>query len=66
MIAETAFFDLDAPIARVCTEEVPIPYAKHLEYEALPQVEEIMAAVDSSLGFSNVAAAAATDGVADA
>ena len=36
-IVENAFYDLDAPIARVCTEEVPIPYAKHLEQAALPQ-----------------------------
>ena len=36
-IVENAFFDLDAPIARVCTAEVPIPYPKHLEDAALPQ-----------------------------
>ncbi|MCX7961477.1 MAG: alpha-ketoacid dehydrogenase subunit beta, partial [Burkholderiales bacterium] len=36
-IMEEAFYDLDAPVARVCTEEVPIPYAKHLEEAALPQ-----------------------------
>ena len=35
-IAEQGFYDLDAPIARVCTEEVPIPYPKHLEDAALP------------------------------
>jgi pyruvate dehydrogenase E1 component beta subunit len=29
-IMEQAFFDLDAPVARVCAEEVPIPYARHL------------------------------------
>jgi len=42
-IVEQAFFDLDAPIARVCTAEVPIPYPKHLEDAALPSVEEIVA-----------------------
>jgi len=36
-IMEGAFFDLDAPVARVCTAEVPIPYARHLEEAALPQ-----------------------------
>ncbi|MGZ4143508.1 MAG: transketolase C-terminal domain-containing protein, partial [Actinomycetota bacterium] len=46
-IAEHAFFELDAPVARVCTVEVPIPYAKHLEEAALPQVEKIMDAVRS-------------------
>ena len=34
---EGAFYDLDAPVARVCSAEVPIPYAKHLEQAALPQ-----------------------------
>ncbi len=49
-IVENAFFDLDAPIARVCTEEVPIPYAKHMEQAALPQPEEIVAAVQNLFG----------------
>jgi pyruvate dehydrogenase E1 component beta subunit len=44
-IAEQAFYDLDAPIARVCSAEVPIPYAKHLEEAALPQPAGICAAV---------------------
>ncbi len=44
-IAERALYDLDAPLARVCSEEVPIPYAKHLEDAALPQVDKIVAAV---------------------
>jgi pyruvate/2-oxoglutarate/acetoin dehydrogenase E1 component len=43
-IVEQAFFDLDAPIARVCSAEVPIPYPKHLEEAALPSVERIVAA----------------------
>lgn len=49
-IVEQVFFDLDAPIARVCTAEVPIPYAKHLEQAALPQAEKIIAAVHGLLG----------------
>ena len=44
-IVEQGFYDLDAPIARVCTEEVPIPYPKHLEDAALPGPERIVAAV---------------------
>jgi pyruvate dehydrogenase E1 component beta subunit len=44
-LMEQAFYDLDAPVARVCTAEVPIPYAKHLEDAALPQPERIAAAV---------------------
>jgi pyruvate dehydrogenase E1 component beta subunit len=44
-IVEQAFYDLDAPLARVCREEVPMPYPKHLEEAALPQPEKIVAAV---------------------
>jgi pyruvate/2-oxoglutarate/acetoin dehydrogenase E1 component len=39
---EEAFYDLDAPIARVCSAEVPIPYPKHLEDAAIPQVATIV------------------------
>lgn len=49
-ITEGAFFDLDAPPARVCSAEVPMPYAKHLEQAALPQPEGIIAAVKSLFG----------------
>lgn len=49
-IMENAFFELDAPVARVCSEEVPIPYAKHLEDAALPQADKIVAAVKEMLG----------------
>jgi pyruvate dehydrogenase E1 component beta subunit len=49
-IVEEAFYDLDAPLARVCSEEVPIPYPKHLEDAALPQPEKIVAAVRGVLG----------------
>lgn len=49
-IMERAFFDLDAPVQRVCSAEVPIPYAKHLEQAALPQPEKIVAAVREVMG----------------
>ncbi|WP_425004037.1 alpha-ketoacid dehydrogenase subunit beta [Mycolicibacterium sp. S3B2] len=49
-IVENAFFDLDAPIARVCSAEVPMPYAKHLEQAALPQRDDIVAAVRTTMG----------------
>ena len=42
-IVEEAFYDLDAPVARVCSREVPVPYAKHLEDAALPSVPAIVA-----------------------
>jgi pyruvate/2-oxoglutarate/acetoin dehydrogenase E1 component len=48
-IMEGAFDALDAPVARVCSEEVPMPYAKHLEDAALPQPEKIVAAVRAIL-----------------
>jgi pyruvate dehydrogenase E1 component beta subunit len=44
-IMENVFYELDAPVTRVCSAEVPIPYAKHLEDAALPQAEKIVAAV---------------------
>lgn len=48
LIVEGAFYDLDAPPARVCSEEVPIPYAKQLEDAVLPQPERI---VDAALAL---------------
>jgi pyruvate dehydrogenase E1 component beta subunit len=49
-IMEMAFYDLDAPVGRVCTAEVPIPYPRHLEEAALPQPERIVAAVRGMVG----------------
>lgn len=49
-IAEKCFYELDAPLARVCSEEVPIPYARHLEEAAIPQTNGIVAAVRSMFG----------------
>jgi pyruvate dehydrogenase E1 component beta subunit len=49
-IVEGAFYELDAPLARVCREEVPIPYPKHLEEAALPQVKKIVAAAKELIG----------------
>ncbi|APA98461.1 alpha-ketoacid dehydrogenase subunit beta [Nocardia seriolae] len=43
--AENAYYELDAPIARVCTAEVPIPYARQLEEAALPQPDAVVTAV---------------------
>ena len=44
-ISEMAFYELDAPVARVCAAEVPVPYAAQLERAALPQVEDIVAVI---------------------
>ncbi|MCB9764638.1 MAG: pyruvate dehydrogenase (acetyl-transferring) E1 component subunit alpha [Alphaproteobacteria bacterium] len=48
-VAEGAFYDLDAPVSRLCTAEVPIPYPAHLEQAALPQVDTILAAARALL-----------------
>ena len=44
-IMESAFYELDCPVERICSAEVPLPYAKHLEQAALPQAETIVATV---------------------
>jgi len=49
-ITEQAFYDLDAPVARVCSAEVPMPYPRHLEEAALPQPEQIVAAAHQVVG----------------
>lgn len=49
-IMENAFYELDAPVARVCSEEVPLPYPKHLEEAALPQTEDVIAAARVVVG----------------
>jgi len=49
-IMEQALWSLDAPVGRVCSEEVPIPYPKHLEDAAIPQPEKIVAAAKAMLG----------------
>jgi len=49
-LAEEAFYDLDAPLARVCSAEVPIPYPKHLEDAATPQPPAIVAAAREAVG----------------
>lgn len=43
-IMEQAFYELDLPVSRLCSAEVPIPYARHMEEAALPQIETIVAA----------------------
>ncbi len=48
-IMEQAFWSLDAPVGRVCSAEVPIPYARHMEEAALPQVSTIVAAARATL-----------------
>lgn len=42
-LAEDALYELDAPVRRVCSREVPVPYAAHLEDAALPRIDDIVA-----------------------
>jgi pyruvate/2-oxoglutarate/acetoin dehydrogenase E1 component len=49
-IMEQGFYDLDGPVQRLCSAEVPMPYARHLEDAALPQPATIAAAARALLG----------------
>lgn len=49
-IMEQALWSLDAPVGRVCAEEVPIPYPKHLEDASIPQIPAIVEAVKTLMG----------------
>jgi pyruvate dehydrogenase E1 component beta subunit len=48
-IMEQAFYDLDGPVQRLCSAEVPMPYAQHLEQAALPQTKTIVSTVQRML-----------------
>jgi pyruvate dehydrogenase E1 component beta subunit len=48
-IMEQALYDLEAPVERVCSAEVPMPYPKHLEDAALPQPATIAEAARRSI-----------------
>jgi pyruvate dehydrogenase E1 component beta subunit len=48
-IYEQAFDYIDAPVKRVAQDEVPLPYNRTLEQMALPQVEDVVAAVKEVL-----------------
>ena len=48
-IMEGAFYELDAPVGRVCSAEVPMPYAKHLEDATLPQADGVVAAARKAM-----------------
>jgi pyruvate/2-oxoglutarate/acetoin dehydrogenase E1 component len=49
-IVEQVFWELDAPIGRVCSQEVPIPYPHHLETASIPTVTKIIAAARAAVG----------------
>lgn len=49
IVTESCFWELDAPVGRVCSVEVPIPYPHHLEQAALPQPPAIVAAAKATV-----------------
>ncbi len=49
-VAEECFYDLDVPVGRVAAVEVPIPYARHLEQAALPNVARVIAGITKAVG----------------
>ncbi|XP_055905747.1 pyruvate dehydrogenase E1 component subunit beta, mitochondrial [Eupeodes corollae] len=50
IMEDETFFHLDAPVWRVCGVDVPMPYAKTLEINAIPQVKDVIAAVTKIRG----------------
>jgi len=51
IVMESDAFDyLDAPVERITGADVPMPYALPLEKAALPQVDDITAAIKRTLG----------------
>ena len=51
LIAEKAFEDLDGPVVRVATPDVPIPFSPTLEQAVLPQVDDVREAVRELLEY---------------
>jgi pyruvate dehydrogenase E1 component beta subunit len=48
-VMETIFYELDAPVQRLCRREVPIPYAAQMEKAAIPQTSDIVLKIQEML-----------------
>ncbi|MEZ5185057.1 MAG: alpha-ketoacid dehydrogenase subunit beta [Candidatus Nanopelagicales bacterium] len=48
-IMEQAFYELDAPVGRVASKEVPTPYARHMEQAAIPSAADVVAAAQAAM-----------------
>ena len=48
-IMEQAFYELDAPVGRVASKEVPAPYARHMEQACVPSADDVVAAVQAAV-----------------
>jgi len=57
-ISEELFECLEAPVRRVAAKDVPIPFSPVLEKFVLPQVEDILSAVESVLNYAPHASSA--------
>ena len=51
VVADEAFLDLDAPVARVTMPDIPSPHHPRLMESALPSVADIRAEIDRLVGF---------------
>jgi 2-oxoisovalerate dehydrogenase E1 component beta subunit len=51
LIAEQAFEDLDGPVRRLATPDVPIPFSPPLEQAVLPSADTISEAIDELLAY---------------
>ena len=51
LIAEKGWEDLDGPVVRVATPDVPIPFSPPLEQAVLPQVDDVREAVRELLAY---------------
>jgi pyruvate dehydrogenase E1 component beta subunit len=54
-LMEQCFYELDAPIGRVCSREVPMPYPAHLEAAARPSADRVVDAVRAAMAATVVA-----------
>ncbi len=51
VVVDEGFTLLDAPVKRVASENVPLPFADALEQEVIPTVDKVVAAVRSVVNF---------------
>jgi pyruvate dehydrogenase E1 component beta subunit len=52
LVNEEAFDSLDAPVTRICLDDVPLPYSPTLEARSLPDAARIAAVVRRLLGLA--------------
>lgn len=45
LIAETCYYDLDAPVKRLCMDDAPVPYASSMEQAVVKRASDLTAAV---------------------